>query len=136
MRTATLIRPRGGAGIDLLRAAGGIVFARALNDALNLSDTALRSLSRLLRLLETFSPTDIQYLPLTPLWPDPLPSGNDGVPYTYKLTSSGGWGAKTYAQTAGTLPTGLSFSVDTISGTPAGTASFVGVTFSVSDSLL
>lgn len=38
MRTETLIRPRGGAGIDLLRPAPALIFSRAISEGLAFND--------------------------------------------------------------------------------------------------
>ena len=56
-----------------------------------------------------------------------LPSGTVGSAYQQTLTASGGAGGYSWAETAGTLPAGLSLSVTgSITGTPsaAGTSSF------------
>jgi large repetitive protein len=72
--------------------------------------------------------------PLTALWPDPLPAGTVGVPYSFTLTASGGVPPYTYGISSGTLPAGLSLVVDTVTGTPTTTATLDAVTFSVTDS--
>ena len=77
--------------------------------------------------------------PLTPLWPDPLPPAQQGVPYSFTLTASGGNPPYTFAITSGALPAGLSLNGATgvISGTPTGTMpSLLVVTFSVTDTPL
>ena len=55
--------------------------------------------------------------PIT-ITPTDLPSGTVGVFYTQTLAASGGTAPYTFAVTLGTLPTGLSLSGGTISGTP------------------
>jgi large repetitive protein len=72
--------------------------------------------------------------PLTALWPDPLPGGTVGIPYSFTLTASGGVPPYTFALVSGTLPAGLSLVGATVQGTPTATASFDAVTFSVTDS--
>ena len=54
-----------------------------------------------------------------------LPSGVVGLAYSHTLVATG---AVSFAITAGFLPAGLSFSVDTISGTPT-TVQTTSVTF-------
>jgi hypothetical protein len=63
-----------------------------------------------------------------------LPDGEVGLAYSQKLTASGGTGSYTWSIGSGDLPSGLSLSGDTISGTPtaAGTSSF---TVRVSDGI-
>jgi hypothetical protein len=56
--------------------------------------------------------------------PAALPPGTSGVAYpSVTFTQTGGNGSVTFSQT-GTLPTGMGFSVDTLSGTPTQTGSF------------
>jgi hypothetical protein len=75
--------------------------------------------------------------PLTALWPDPIPDGDVGVPYSYFLTASGGLGLGfTYSLTSGTLPVGITLNTATgevsSGGVPLTTAiSFDAVTFGV-----
>jgi hypothetical protein len=57
----------------------------------------------------------------------PLPSGSVGTPYSQSLTATGGDGTYLWAQTAGSLPAGLSLSGNgVLSGTPTvpGTSTF------------
>src|SRR5271168_2305986 len=72
---------------------------------------------------------------LTALWPDPLPSGAVGIPYSYPLTASGAVLPESFA--SGALPAGLSLNGSIISGVPT-VATPVGqpfaVTLSVTDS--
>jgi predicted extracellular nuclease len=64
----------------------------------------------------------------------PLPSGTVGVPYSVTFTASGGSGSGyTFAQTAGTLPPGLTLSGAVLSGTPT-TAGPFNFTIQVTDS--
>ena len=73
------------------------------------------------------------------VWPDPLPPAQQGVPYSFTLTASGGNPPYTFAITSGALPAGLSLNGATgvISGTPTGTMpSLLVVTFSVTDTPL
>ncbi|WP_171984657.1 putative Ig domain-containing protein [Hydrogenophaga sp. A37] len=46
------------------------------------------------------------------------------VPYSQSFTASGGTGPYSYAMTAGTLPAGVSFSGNTVSGTPTAPGSY------------
>ncbi|HXA68423.1 MAG TPA: putative Ig domain-containing protein [Bryobacteraceae bacterium] len=74
-----------------------------------------------------------QYAKLLFSTPSPLPLGVVGVPYSHMLQATGGSGiSRSFALTSGSLPPGLSFSGQTISGTPAlpGTSAF---TASVTD---
>lgn len=73
---------------------------------------------------------------LTALWPDPLPNGEVGVPYSYTLTAEGGTPPYSFAVSSGALPSGLSLNGATgvISGTPTTPQSMDAVTFSVTDS--
>ena len=58
------------------------------------------------------------------LAPTALPPGTSGALYpSVTFTQTGGSGSVTFSQT-GTLPTGMGFSVDTLSGTPTQTGSF------------
>jgi hypothetical protein len=56
--------------------------------------------------------------------PTPMAVGTVGAAYSQTLAGSGGFGADTWAVTAGTLPAGLSLAASTgiISGTPTGAA--------------
>ena len=58
-----------------------------------------------------------------------LPGGTVGTPYSKKLIASGGYGAITYSIPANNLPVGISFTSDTIIGTPtvAGSTSITAV---------
>lgn len=73
---------------------------------------------------------------LIPLWSDPLPDGTQGVAYSYTLTASGGVPPYSYSIINGVLPAGITLNGSTgvLSGTPTGTASFVGIDFGVKDS--
>jgi hypothetical protein len=63
--------------------------------------------------------------PAVTISPTTLPSGTRNVAYSQTLTAGGGTGSKTFATTAGTLPTGLTLStVGVLSGTPTATGSF------------
>lgn len=55
--------------------------------------------------------------------PAALPEGTSGTAYSVSFTAPAGIGPVTFAQ-AGTLPNGIGFSVDTLSGTPTETGSF------------
>jgi hypothetical protein len=63
-----------------------------------------------------------------------LPEGFNGTAYSTSLAASGGITPYTWTQTAGTLPTGLSLSSGTISGTPTQTILNASQTFQVEDS--
>lgn len=86
--------------------------------------------------MSTPSPVAAVTTSLTGLWPDPLPSGQVGKPYSYTLTATGGVLPYTYTIVAGTLPPGLTLNAATgvISGTPTAIATLDAVTFSVTDS--
>jgi hypothetical protein len=60
--------------------------------------------------------------PVTVTTPSVAP-GSFGIAYSQSFAATGGSGAYTFSQT-GTLPTGLSFSGNTISGTPTQTGTF------------
>ncbi|MCI1186954.1 putative Ig domain-containing protein [Hymenobacter sp. DH14] len=62
--------------------------------------------------------------PTITLAPTTLPNGTQGVAYSQALTASGGTGAYTYAITAGALPSGLTLTGGTISGTPTVNGTF------------
>ncbi len=64
--------------------------------------------------------------------PAALPQGASGAAYSVSFTAPAGIGTVTFAQT-GTLPNGISFSVDTLSGTPTETGSFP-ITVTATDS--
>jgi hypothetical protein len=52
--------------------------------------------------------------PLTELWPDPIPSGDVGSPYSYFLTASGGIGlGYVYSLVSGVLPVGITLNTAT-----------------------
>ncbi len=58
--------------------------------------------------------------------PASLPDGTNGAAYSQTVSASNGTGAKTFAVTSGSLPTGLSLDANTgvISGTPSATATY------------
>ncbi|WP_371108270.1 putative Ig domain-containing protein [Rhizobium sp. RCC_161_2] len=63
--------------------------------------------------------------PTITIAPTTLPNGTAGTAYSQTVTASGGTGSYTYAITAGTLPTGLTFSSGgTLSGTPTASGTF------------
>jgi hypothetical protein len=63
--------------------------------------------------------------PAVTLSPTTLPSGPVNAAYNQTITASGGTGTKTFAATAGTLPTGLTLSTaGVLSGTPTAAGSF------------
>ena len=62
--------------------------------------------------------------PLVDVSPASIPAASAGVAYSQALTGSGGVGPYTLVRTAGTLPRGLSFSGNSISGTPTEVGSF------------
>ena len=63
--------------------------------------------------------------------PVSIPVGTSGTPYSQVFSATGGSGAYTFALT-GALPTGLSFSGNTLSGTPTASGTFP-ITVTVSD---
>jgi large repetitive protein len=65
----------------------------------------------------------------------PLPDGEIKIAYSQTLTVNGGVAPYTWSKQAGTLPTGLSFSGGTLSGTPTTAIGPVSITFKVTDSL-
>jgi hypothetical protein len=72
---------------------------------------------------------------LTISTPVTLPIGSVGVPYSMSLVATGGSGGYQWKITSGTLPAGLALAASTgaISGTPAGSGTFV-FTVDVTDS--
>ena len=94
-----------------------------------------------IRVTDTLSVTTTKQFSLTVTCPalsitstTPLPAGTATQAYSFQFTSTGGFGAKTWAVTSGTLPTGLTLaSTGALTGTPttAGTAS---ITVTVTDS--
>jgi len=65
--------------------------------------------------------------------PATLPDGTVGVPYSQTITATGGQAPRTFAVTAGTLPTGLTLAgAGTLSGTPS-VMSASGFTVTVTD---
>ena len=64
--------------------------------------------------------------------PATIPAGTAGAAYSQTFTQSGGAGSASFNLT-GTLPTGMSFSGDTLSGTPTQTGSFP-ITVTATDS--
>ncbi|WP_181883661.1 putative Ig domain-containing protein [Sphingorhabdus pulchriflava] len=62
--------------------------------------------------------------PTIAIAPAVVPAANAGVAYSQTLTSSGGVAPYTLALTSGSLPTGLTFSAGTLSGTPTQVGSF------------
>jgi len=72
--------------------------------------------------------------PALTIQPASLPAGTANTPYSQTLTASGGTGTKTFATTAGALPTGLTLStMGVLSGTPTAAGSF-GFTVTATDS--
>ncbi|MGH2644688.1 MAG: Ig domain-containing protein, partial [Chitinophagaceae bacterium] len=69
--------------------------------------------------------------PVLILSPNSLPPGYVGVPYSQTFSTQGGTAPYTYKET-GTLPTGITFSNGTISGTPGATGSYP-ITITVTD---
>jgi len=65
-----------------------------------------------------------------------LPNGQTGTPYSVTFAASGGVPPYTWAQTAGTLPAGLTFNTGTgaITGTPTAAVTNSPLTFRVTDS--
>lgn len=53
-----------------------------------------------------------------------LPDGSVGTGYSQSFTAAGGTSPYTYARTSGTLPTGLTLSGGTLSGTPSAAGTF------------
>jgi hypothetical protein len=99
------------------------------NFTITATDTANNSGSRPYALTVTATPTP----PIT-LAPTTLPGGTVGAAYSQTLTALGGVGPP-YTQTisAGTLPTGLTFTSGLLSGTPVTAGSF-SFTVTVTDS--
>ncbi|GAB2866396.1 T9SS type A sorting domain-containing protein [Hymenobacter ruber] len=73
----------------------------------------------------TPSPYALTFLaPAITLAPASVPGGTVGVAYSQALSASGGTAPYTYAITAGALPSGLSLTNGTLSGTPTASGSF------------
>jgi large repetitive protein len=66
------------------------------------------------------------------VFPATIPQGTSGSAYAVTFTAPAGIGAVTFVQT-GTLPNGISFSIDTLSGQPTETGSFP-ITVTATDS--
>lgn len=64
--------------------------------------------------------------------PSSLPTPNVGVPYSQPLSASGGTAPYGFVLTSGSLPPGLSFAGNTVSGTPNQAGSY-SATFTVTD---
>ncbi|GEM_PF-4361166 len=62
--------------------------------------------------------------PTITIAPVSLPAGTQGTAYSVAFTASGGSGSYTYAITSGALPSGMSLSGNTISGTPMVSGTF------------
>jgi hypothetical protein len=56
--------------------------------------------------------------------PASLPAGTQGTAYSQTVTASGGSGSYTYAITSGALPSGMSLTASTLSGTPTVSGTF------------
>ncbi len=79
------------------------------------------------------------YPPLKALWPDPLPKGQVGQPYSYFLDTSGGIPPLRFFVDTGVLPTGLFLNTSTgevnSGGIPLTTpTTLAAITFGVEDS--
>ena len=91
------------------------------------SDSAAPAMSASQALTLTVQPPTLQISTTA------LPGGTVGVAYSAPLAASGGTGAYHWA-VSGALPAGLALTGNTISGTPAATASSAQVTLTVTDS--
>jgi hypothetical protein len=107
------------AGLTLNGATGGIsgtpTGATTANFTITATDATKNTGSRAYAL--TITPT---VAPPITVSPTTLPDGTVGAPYTQTVTALGGVGPPyTLSITAGTLPTGLTFTAGLLSGTPA-----------------
>jgi hypothetical protein len=119
-RSAVLIKPRGNAGIDLLRPFQGVLFLRGITEALAATDSPRKTLVLNRAFAEAFALVDLIVQPLEiTISPSDL-SGNPasvGVFWTQTFTASGG--ASPYTYGGNNLPAWMS--IDSSTGIASGT---------------
>lgn len=100
--------------------------ATAVTDTFTVQDDALNSINVTVSIAAKASSITVS--------PSSLPAAAFGVSYSQTLSATGGSTPYTFALSSGTLPTGMSFSNNTLSGTPTQAGTF-SLSFSVTDNV-